>query len=449
MIHFGLEGLSGLILYIGAIGCLVATVFYRPIIGMYALVFLLPLQTIRYRMNQYPLGESFIGIMLLAIVIGLLRRRQSILPRNGWRTILIVYGAYLFLSLLRGSYYLGTGIPHPGDPRLSYWIEYMFMPALLVLTAALRPARTQIRIILALMALSTLAVDKSFWGAVSDRDYSNYSDDLRDAGTAGYAGSNGLAAYEAQFATLLVALAIYERRRSIRVAYYLLAVFSGLCLMYSLSRGGYLALLAGLVFLGAVKKRTILVALAVFAFSWTALVPAAVEQRVFMTYDDQSRSLDHSAETRIQLWEDAMDLFDHNPVIGTGFHTYAYMHRIGSYEDTHNYYLKVLVETGLVGLGIFVVLIGITFWQGIQCWLGARDALVASLGLGLAAWTIACAVANSFGDRWSFPQVNAYFWVLAGLAAQGRYLTETRKKSRKARRLKEPDIASETEPILC
>ena len=43
--------------------------------------------------------------------------------------------------------------------------------------------------------------------------------------------------------------------------------------MYSLSRGGYVAMLAGWLFLGLAKKRWMLVALIAFVFTWTALVP--------------------------------------------------------------------------------------------------------------------------------------------------------------------------------
>jgi O-antigen ligase len=117
-------------------------------------------------------------------------------------------------------------------------------------------------------------------------------------------------------------LAAFEKNRLLQLAYYALAVCSAVCLMYSLSRGGYVAMLAGWLFLGLAKKRWMLVALIAFVFTWTALVPNAVRERVTMTYE--TGGLDHSSETRITLWQDAMQVFDSNIVLGSGFNTYAY-----------------------------------------------------------------------------------------------------------------------------
>lgn len=420
--HFGLEGITGLVLYLAAIAGFLAAAFRNPVYGLYVLIPLLPLQTIRYRLNQFPLGASFVGVMLLGVAIGLLRQRRSVLPRTGWNALLIIYGAYTLVTLVLGSFYLGTDLPFPGNPRFGNWLEYMFMPGLLFLTAAVELSLKQIKIMVLLIMLATFAVDKSYWDVVSSRDYSEFSNDLRESGTAGYAGNNGLAAYEAQVATFLIALAAFQKSVRNRAAIYTLAGFSIICLMYSLSRGGYVALAAGLIFIGALKQRWILVGMCLFAFTWKAIVPAAVEQRIFMTYDQQGGGLDHSAQTRLNLWEDAWRLFDTSPVVGTGFNTYQFMHRIGTYEDTHNYYLKVLVETGVIGLAIFVALLLLTVWRGLELWLHARNQELASLGFGLAAWMISCMVANAFGDRWSFLQVNGYMWVLAGLVARARDL---------------------------
>jgi O-antigen ligase len=216
----------------------------------------------------------------------------------------------------------------------------------------------------------------------------------------------------------MVALATFERKRLLKWSYGVVALLSCFCLMYSLSRGGYLALIAGFLFLGLVRQYKLLVVMLIFGLAWTSLVPNAVRQRITMTYDTKDGGLDHSSETRVDLWEDAMKLFGSNPVTGTGFNTYAYMGRIGNYKDTHNYFIKVLVETGVVGFLLFVSLILRFFWSGLTLQWKARDPLAKALGLGLAAWVVCVIVANLFGDRWSFLQVNGYMWVIAGLTAR-------------------------------
>jgi O-antigen ligase len=115
------------------------------------------------------------------------------------------------------------------------------------------------------------------------------------------------------------------------------------------------------------------------------------------------------------------------------------MKRLHDYEDTHNIYLKVLVETGIVGLLLFLWLLGKTFLIGWQTFRRAREPFYAALGLGLAAWIVCTAVANLFGDRWTYLQINGYLWVLAGLVARALMIeSEGKPPSRDDIRLAKP-----------
>jgi putative inorganic carbon (hco3(-)) transporter len=416
--HFGFEIYIQYLEYLLFVVGFFLTIFWRPVIGIFILLPMIPLQTIRYRINDLPLGESVLGITLLAVMLGLLRRGQPVLPKTPWTSLLCVYGVFTFISLCLGSFYLGQSSPFPSTARLGEWKDYMVMPALLLMTAAVSPSRRQMKAMVVVMCLAIFAVDHSFWNVVSSRDFSTFSNDLRDAGAMGQAGSNGLAAFGAQASTFLLALAAFEKKVLLRLGYLSLAIFSTVCVLYTLSRGGYLALLAGFLFIGLVRQRTLLLLLIAFFWMGTSLLPGAVEQRVLMTYDAQD-GLDHSAQTRVALWEDAMEVIQTNPVIGTGFSTYEYMHRVSDYKDTHNYFLKVLLETGVLGLLIFLWLLAKTFAAGFRLYRQAKDPFLNSLGLGLAAWVICSFAANLFGDRWTFLQVNGYMWVLGGLVSQG------------------------------
>jgi hypothetical protein len=75
--HFGLEGFLGLALYISLIAATLLSVFWRPITGIYYLAALIPLQTLRYHLNAYPLGGSMVGIIIVAVAVGILRRRPG------------------------------------------------------------------------------------------------------------------------------------------------------------------------------------------------------------------------------------------------------------------------------------------------------------------------------------------------------------------------------------
>jgi len=431
--NFGLESYIPYVLYFAAIVCFLLSIFWKPIVGIFYLLPLIPLQTIRYRTNDLPLGSSIVGIMLVGVALGLARKGQSILPKSGWTKLLVIYGVFTYISLCLGASYLGSPLPLPGDARFGVWQEYMVMPALLLLTLAAAPTKREIQAIVLVLCFGTLVLDKSFWNTVSDRDFSTYSEELHmEGGGMGYAGTNGLAAFAAQSATFVFALATFERRKRYRWACYGLSIFSAFCLMYSLSRAGYIAILAGCLVMGLLKQRRLLILMGIFLLTWTSIVPPAVRQRVEMTYDPQTRRMDGSSSTRLSLWSNAMEVFDTNPLLGAGFNTYEYMHLnkrtdggTGYYADTHNYFVKVLVETGVMGSLLLLWLMGRMFREGYQLFGKARDPFFKSLGLGLIGWLICAIAANLFGDRWTFLQVNGYMWVIAGLVARALVIDQT------------------------
>ncbi|MGA3073856.1 MAG: hypothetical protein ABSG56_09195 [Bryobacteraceae bacterium] len=245
-LHFGAEGSIAILLYLGAIAAVLASIFWRPVVGIFYLVPLIPLQTMRYRLNV-------VTIVLLAVALGVMRRKGTVLPKTPWTVLIGIYAVFTFLSLILGSSYLGLPLPFPGGERFSVWADYMMMPALLLLVAAVEPSRLQMKGIIVMMCLAVLALDRNFLSTVSGRDFSAFSYDLRDAGSMGYAGINGMAAFEAQVAIFLLALAAFEKNLLLKLAYWALGGLSAVCLMYSMSRGGYVAILAGWLFLGLAK----------------------------------------------------------------------------------------------------------------------------------------------------------------------------------------------------
>lgn len=417
---FGLTtGFIPLALYLAGILALLLAIFWRPIAGLYYLVPLIVLQTLRYRMNEYPLAQSVVTIMLLGMALGLLRRREWPIVDTPWTRLLLIYWGYTLFSLCLGSFIIGAPLPFPGEPRFGVWLDYMNMPALLLLVAAIAPDRRHAKAMVFLMCFSALVLNWGYWDSVHNRDYSQYSDSVRESAGMGYAGLNGMASFAAQFAAFLIALASFKSRWFLKAGYYALAAFSAVCLMYTFSRGAYVAFAVGVLFVGFAKNRMLLIVILVFALSWTAFVPGAVQDRIFMTYESGSGDVDHSSETRLRLWEDALDLFtSSNVLFGMGFNTYASLHRVGTYEDTHNIYVKVLLETGIIGMFLFLWLLGKSFRVGWRVFRRSNDPFMASLGLGLAVWILCSAVSSCFGDRWMYFQVNGDMWVLAGLISQ-------------------------------
>src|SRR5260370_28281791 len=97
--HFGLEEYISIpyVLYCGAIVAVLLTLFWRPIVGLYYLVPLIPLQTIREALIDFPLGQSVVDIILVSVIVGIIRQDGWILPNTPINRLLAVYVIYTFL----------------------------------------------------------------------------------------------------------------------------------------------------------------------------------------------------------------------------------------------------------------------------------------------------------------------------------------------------------------
>lgn len=410
-------------MYTAAVVALLLSLFWRPHIGLYFIIPLLPLQTLRYRIGDFPGGNKLVDIMLLGVLLGSFFKNGFQLTKTPMNKILLLFAVFCYVQLWRGSFFLNTSMPLSfDDPRFSNWKNYMVLFILFAVVVNVVKDVKQMKIIVLLICLSILAVDKGFYSSMSDRDLTHFSYDVRDGGPLGYAGVNGIACFAAEALLFVLGLAAFEKRKYAKAGLWLLVAASSYCVLFSFSREAYAGALFGLLVLGLFQKRWVLVALAFFLFSWQTLVPTSVRERVLMTYDVQDKTLDSSAQERVAIWDDAVQLFEQNPILGMGFDTYEWKPRVGEFRDTHNYYLKVVVETGIVGLMLFLLLLAQTTRIGWKLYRSAQDPFFKSLGLGFLLYLACVWVVNFFGDRWLYLQVDGFFWVILALVVRAQIM---------------------------
>src|SRR6185312_12771751 len=120
------------------------------------------------------------------------------------------------------------------------------------------------------------------------------------------------------------------------------------------------------------------------------------------------------ARERVELWQHAKDSFLRDPILGNGFATFQFGEHVDSLKDTHNWYVKVLVETGIVGFMFAVSLL----WQMVaipwRLFRRSQDLMYRGLGLGLLLAASSCIIANLFGDRWTYVEITGILWILVG-----------------------------------
>ncbi|HEX2329276.1 MAG TPA: O-antigen ligase family protein [Candidatus Angelobacter sp.] len=422
--HFGLEGYVPLALYLSAMIAFGLSIFWKPQVGLYFLIPLLPLQTVRYRIMEMPLGNKLIDIILLGVVLGTMFKGGFKFAKTPMNKLLVLYGLFCYVQLWRGAFALPNAeMPLAiSDPRFSDWKNYMVLFIIFAIVASTIKTVRQIQIVVLLLCISAFLVCKGYYSAMSGRDLTHFSYEVRDGGPLGFAGVNGVATYVAEFMLFLLGLMAYERKKLRKLAMWGLLILAGYCLLFSFSREAYAGILVGALFLGLLKQRWVLVALVAFLMSWQTLVPTSVQERILMTYDKNEQQLDTSAQDRVTIWNDAMNLFQQNPAIGIGFDTYKYLHRVSIYTDTHNYFLKVMVETGVVGLLFFLWVLARMSRIGIGLFRSAKDPFLKSVGLGFTLMMACVFVVNFFGDRWLYVEVNGLLWVALACAVRGQII---------------------------
>ena len=214
-------------------------------------------------------------------------------------------------------------------------------------------------------------------------------------------------------------------RGETRLFYGFAAAIMGIATIASLSRGGIVSLLGGLVFLavmgsrlkgaGAVAAVAGVIAIGVL---WVGLDP--VVNRIAGQADKGGETFFTS---RGWLWRDTASLIQANPILGVGMGAFQTAYPIYSKSDgalqvgqSHNDYLQVLADFGVAGMAAaawFIVSIGRAFRFGIK----SRDRLLAGLALGGGAGIFAMLVHSLFDFNLQIPSNALLFLLLTAVVS--------------------------------
>lgn len=411
-------GLGSLVFYVLGVICFFLAISGRVKWALCLVIFLAPLRNIIEKIHQFPFGRDFLDILVMAMlvgwVLGAFAGHRKVFDKSLINPAAILLIIYSFLSLWRGYAYLQYyDFFNPLDPRVQDWKNFSMLPILFFLTLNNIHDKKWIERIVMIMCLSIVFVN--LYTVRQVMDFSGLVSREKINATFVYLGPNEVAAFYNQISVILLSLYFAMKKGIKKIFLIVLICINVYCVTFLFSRGAYIGLVVGLFILFAMKRPLLLIPLLGILICWQTVLPQEVKERIEMTTNEYGQ-LDVSAENRILVWQQSMELFKTDPILGVGFGGFRYLGF--ALKDTHNIYLKILAEQGIIGFFVFIALIFSFFCEGWKLFRRGDDDLARALGLGFSIGVLVLLVNNMFGDRWSYFQLSAFLWVFAGLVAR-------------------------------
>jgi O-antigen ligase len=339
-------------------------------------------------------------------------------------TLAGLYAAVTLVSVVTAVITLGTGYVMSRLGDVKAWIDqFIVFYAFLYLIRDGRMAR-RVVVYMMLGTLVTLALGFQEW--LDKRTY----DSIEKARVLGpQLQPNDYGAFLAYSCAPFIALFLantWRIRAWLTVPPFFLLLAK--VLLATFSRGAYLAMGFAGVVAGYVRGKMFLVGAGVLAVgllvAMPELVPESLMERMSQTTSDTgaTEELDASSQTRLILWEAAMEMTLESPVFGKGFKTFpALKGQYTDYDvhesDNHNMYLYLSSQMGIPAVLLFVLLLWKMYSLGVRIYRNADEPFARTVGLAATAMAAAVAMTNMFGSRMVDIAVTAYFWVMLAVLA--------------------------------
>lgn len=418
-----------LAVYLLSIPVMLVTIF-RVEIGILFFTTFIPVIALMKKIAELPGGNNFADYLLVAIVIGWLfsaaREDRPLFIGSPLNVIVIIVCIGSLFNLIRGYTYMSL----PGEinlTRLMAWKNYMILPLLYFIGANNLNTEKRVRWMIICLLVTLVAMDFNFYSTFRWMRTEHYSDSIRIEGAFSYLGPNELGVFYAMYTMLLFGIAYFVEEKKLRYAILAVCACNLYPILFSYSRAAYISTLAGLLALGILKDRRILLAVVIIVLFYRIILPVSVVERIDMTFLEKDSVSEKTAESsavdvggveldtvgRKELWDKAKMYFAEQPLFGIGFDTFR--HKEGMI--THSMYMKILAEQGLFGLSIFILFISALLGKSYVLFRKSGSSIGRGVGLGFFLCVVSHLAGSISGDQSLYYNLMAIFWLFMGIVA--------------------------------
>jgi len=227
--------------------------------------------------------------------------------------------------------------------------------------------------------------------------------------------------YILQAFPMVIALSFYSKTKKEKRWLQLSSLIVLAAIIFSYVRGVWLGLVGGLILMAILKSRKLLAlaltGIVVGSLFLVFLPSSKFTQRVMKTFGSE-----RSVGDRIYFWEGSLRIIRDYPITGLGWEGFRKIYpRYKPAEGTqlachaHNNFLDIAVDSGLLGLGIFLWLLTVIYKVALQIFKGVEGGYFKGIAWGFlgsfTAFLIAGLSQYNFGDS----EVVMLFYFLLGM----------------------------------
>lgn len=229
--------------------------------------------------------------------------------------------------------------------------------------------------------------------------------------------SNYLATFFVLIIPITIGYFITQKSHKAKIFSGITLVFMFSALIFTLSRGGILALMISIIFLlfGVVKGRTLIPIMIGFTIITLIIILNPLTGVIIDRLATVERS--YSYMMRLNFYRDVWKMVGDNPVIGVGLGNLGYhsQFKVTTHASAHNFILGLMGETGIIGAFLFLILLGKVFLKYFHDYMNESIEQIKILRWSFISSFIGCFIHALMEPNFEGYQFSIMFWVVVAL----------------------------------
>lgn len=317
---------------------------------------LLPTYLVRFSLFGMPTTALEV-LFLILFVVWLLKREKRFVDISGWKLLILFWVVAATISV-----FVSPDI----RSAMGIWKAYFIEPVIFFIMAndflrSGKDRRLAVKVLAGTaMVIGVSAIVQKFtlWGVPPPW---NALGEFRATSFYGFPNAVGL--FLAPLVPLFAVMSIRSWRQHARESYYWLAAIALSLAGIGLARseGAMVGIIAGLVLIGVMFRRTRLATIGLAAAAAVILIALPMTRPMIV----EKLSLeDWSGRVRKEMWVEASNMLKDRPILGAGLSGYPIVfepyHKAGHieiFQYPHNLILNFWSELGLAGVLVFILII--------------------------------------------------------------------------------------------